>query len=314
MQERRILVLGGTGFVGSCLCARLVREGLRVRVLTRRPSGSPRLAVLPGLELLSADVHDPAALAEAARGCTAAVNLVGILNPRGRASFELVHAELPRKLALACRSAGIKRLVQISALGASPDAPSEYLRSKAKGEQAIAAQAGPTAWTVLRPSVIFGREDQFVNRFARLLRLSPVLPLAAPRSRFSPVWVDDVVDACFATLNAHGLSATALELGGAEVLTLGEIVRRIAAILGVHRLIVPLPRPLGALQACVLGLLPGKPLTLDNFRSLSVDSVPADDGFARLKLVPVAFSTLLPTLVDERTRADHERERRLLAL
>jgi len=259
-------------------------------------------------------VHDPAVLAEAARGCTAAVNLVGILNPRGRASFELVHAELPRKLALACRSAGLQRLVQISALGAALDAPSAYLRSKAQGEQAMAAQAGATAWTVLRPSVIFGREDQFVNRFARLLRLSPVLPLAAAHSRFAPVWVEDVVDACVRALHAHGLSGSALELGGAEVLTLGEIVRRIAATLGLHRLIVPLPRPLGALQACVLGLVPGKPFTLDNFRSLSVDSVPVDDGFARLELVPAAFSTLLPTLVDERNRAEQERERRLLAL
>jgi uncharacterized protein YbjT (DUF2867 family) len=304
MRPLSICILGGTGFVGSQLCSRLIRDGHALRVLTRNRDRHRELLVLPGLELVNANVHEPGVLAEQFRGRDVVVNLVGILNERGRsgAGFRVAHAELARKVVAACRSAGVPRLLHMSALRAGPDAPSHYLRSKGEAERAVRAESAAIAWTIFRPSVIFGPGDGFMNRFADLLRLFPLLPLARAEARFAPVYVGDVVEA-FARAceepHTHGVS---LELCGPEVFTLRELVRYVAAVLDLKRGVLGLPDALGYLQALVLDFVPGKPLSLDNFRSLGLDSVCTEAGLARLGIVPTSLRAVVPGYLGKRRR------------
>jgi NADH dehydrogenase len=276
-RERRLLLLGGSGFVGRRLAAALRGQGYDVRVPTRNRARARRLLVLPEVEVLQANVHDEATLARLLHGCDAAINLVGILNERGHdgAGFERAHAELATKLVRACRATGVARLLQMSALQADAEhGPSHYLRTKGKAERIVAAEcAGQVAYTIFRPSVLFGPEDSFTNRFARLLRRLPVLPLPRAEARFAPVFVDDVVAAFVAAIgDARTYSAT-YELCGPDIYTLGELVRYLRDLLGLRRAVLPLPDGLGRLQAAIGEWLPGKPLTLDNFASLGVASV-----------------------------------------
>jgi NADH dehydrogenase len=272
--ERRVLLLGGTGFVGRKLAAALRRRSYDVRVPTRNRAHGRRLLVLPEVELVQADVHDEATLTRLLHGCDAAINLVGILNERGRdgSGFERVHAELAVKLVRACETTGVARLLQMSALKANAQhAPSHYLRSKGKAERIVAA--GKIAYTIFRPSVIFGAEDSFTNRFAGLLRRVPVLPLPRPEARFAPVFVDDVVAAFTAALGDSTTYGATYELCGPDVYSLLEIVQLLREVLGLKRAILPLPDGLGRLQARLAEYLPGKPMSLDNFASLGVASV-----------------------------------------
>ena len=295
MRPRLVCILGGTGFVGRQLCGRLIRDGHAVKVLTRQRDRHKDLLVLPGLELIAADVHEPNVLVEQFRRAEVVINLVGILNERGRrARFERVHVELAAKVIAACRSAGVPRLLHMSSLGAAADAPSGYLRSKAAAEDRLRADSGRVEWTIFRPSVIFGPGDRFLNLFATLLRLTPLLPLARAGTRFQPVYVADVAAAFAGALEARSAVAATIELGGPEILALAEIVRQVRALLGVRCAVVPLPDALGYLQALLLGLLPGAPMTVDNFRSLAVDSVCSDDGCARLGLKPQSLGAVLP--------------------
>jgi uncharacterized protein YbjT (DUF2867 family) len=303
MRSLSICVLGGTGFVGSHLVSRLVRDGHRVRVLTRNRDRHRELLVLPGLELREADVHDAAMLPEALRGHDVVINLIGILNEAGGARFRRVHAELARTVVGACRSAGIPRLLQMSSLRADEGAPSAYLRSKGLAERLVREDAGAVAWTIFRPSVIFGPGDGFMNKFANLLRLFPVLPIARAGARFAPVYIGDVVEAMVRTLGDRAAHGECYELCGPEVLTLGELVRYVAKVLGKRRLVVGLPAPAGWLQAWVMGFVPGKPLSLDNFRSLKLDSVCSDNGLARLGIVPMSFRTVVPAYLGDARRA-----------
>ncbi len=312
MRPLSICVLGGTGFVGSHLVSRLVRDGHRVRVLTRNRDRHRELLVLPGLELVDFDVHDGAMLAEALRGHELVVNLIGILNEAGGGTrFRRVHAELTRKVVGACKSAGVPRLLQMSALRADEDAPSEYLRSKGLGERYLREDAGPVAWTLFRPSVIFGPGDSFLNKFAALLRRFPVIPLARAGARFAPVYVGDVVEAMVRTIGERAAHGACYELCGPEVLSLAELVRYVARVLGLRRWVVGLPTPAGWLQAWLLGFWPGKPLSLDNFRSLKLDSVCREDGLARLGIAPVALRAAVPGyLGDDRREAQLDAWRR----
>jgi NADH dehydrogenase len=294
MRSLRISVLGGTGFVGSALVTRLIRDGHRVQVLTRNRARHRALTVLPGLELLQTDVHDPSALAEAFRGSDVVINLIGVLNERGRASFQRVHVDLTRKMIQASRSAGVPRVLQMSSLGASASAPSRYLRSKAAAEQALREDAGPVAWTVLRPSIVIGPDGGLLHQFATLLAAFPVLPLARGGARLAPVLLDDLVAALIAALDAPGIEGATLELCGPEVFSLTELARYIATASGHRRWVFGLPAPLGWLQAAVLGLLPGSPLSLDNFRSLGVDSVCTENGFGRLGLTVTGPKAAVP--------------------
>jgi uncharacterized protein YbjT (DUF2867 family) len=296
MRSLAICLLGGTGFVGLHLCSRLVRDGHAVRVLTRNRDRHRELLVLPGLELVDADVYDPTVLGEAFRGRDAVINLVGILNEhgRGRGSFAWAHTELTARVVAACRSAVVPRLLQMSSLGAASDAPSRYLRSKGGAERIIREEGGFLAWTIFQPSVIFGPGDSFTNKFATLLRLFPALPVARPGTRFAPVFVADVAAAIARALGEPRTHGATLQLCGADVLTLAELVRYVRDVLSLRRIVVGLPDTLGLLQALLLNVVPGKPLSLDNFRSLKVDSICSESGLARLGIEPTPLGAVLP--------------------
>ncbi|PXW99189.1 NADH dehydrogenase [Sphaerotilus hippei] len=302
--HRRILVLGGTGFVGRSFVARWLADigpGTTLVVPSRHAARARALASLPGVELVQADVHDPARLAALVAGCDAVVNLIAVLHGSA-ARFERVHVELAQQIGAACRRAGVRRLVHVSALGVpvegSASAPSNYLRSKARGEQAL--RASGLDLTVLRPSVIFGAEDRFLNLFARLQALAPMLPLAGAHARFQPVWVEDVAQALVNSLRDDRCIGRTFECAGPEVHTLAELVRLAGAWSGHRRLIVPLPEWAGRLQALVLGCLPGEPLmSADNLASMRVPNVASGTvaGLAELGITPAALSVVMPPLL-----------------
>jgi NADH dehydrogenase len=286
-----ICVLGGTGFVGTELVTRLVYAGHWVRVPTRNLGRADRLRVLDTAELRRANVHDPRVLSQLFADCAAVINLIGILNERGRDTFETVHAQLAAKVMTAARAAGVRRVLHMSSLGAAEHAPSRYLRSKAAAEAAVSAVPNPEqqhpSVTIFRPSVIFGAGDSLTNRFAGLLRTSAgILPLARARARFAPISVIDVAEAFMRALDRPANTAAIYELCGPEVLTLEEIVRLTARVAGLPCHILRLPDALARVQGVVMGLLPGKPFSLDNFRSLTLDSVCREDGCAALGIAP----------------------------
>ena len=290
--RQRVLVLGGSGFVGRYVVAQLARAGHFAVVLTRRRARARHLFLLPTVQVIEGDPYDAATLARAARGTTAAINLAGVLHEHVRATFERVHVELPRALVQACRAAGIARLLHMSAPGASREAPSRYLRSKAEGEEVIAASG--LATTIFRPSVIFGREDTFLNLFAKLSRWFPVLPLAGANARFQPVYVADVAG-CFASaLIDNETIGERYGLCGPKTYTLAELVRYVGEVTGHPRPIVPLSPALGTLQARMMEWLPGPLLTRDNLASMQVDNV-CDTAFpARFGIAPTALEAVAP--------------------
>ncbi len=288
-----IAVIGAGGFVGSHLCARLVAEGHRLHLIARDRERLKRLSVLPNTRVFELDTGDGAALRTALQGCDAAIFLPGILYERRKGDFERVHLRLARHFAESCAQAGVRRLLQMSALGADPEGPSDYLRSKGRGEAAVMAVPG-LAVTALRPSVIYGPGDSFFNRFASLLRLSPLLPLAAAGARLSPVYVGDVVEAFVRTLNDPATIGRHYELCGPREYTLIELVRYCAESAGLHRPVIGLGPLLSRIQAQFLQYLPGKPLTPDNLRSLSRPSRCEHDGLAELGISPQRLESIVP--------------------
>ena len=312
MRASAVAIVGGSGFVGRHLASRLQREGCAVRIVSRNRERRREVAVLPSVQSVSVDPYDRVALAHAFEGCDAVVNLVGILNERGRsgAGFRRAHVVLTESVVEACRRAGVTRLLQMSALNAGRG-DSHYLRTRGEAE-AMVERSG-LAWTIFRPSVIFGRGDGLFERFARLLRLLPVLPLARAKARFAPVFVGDVAEAYARALADDATIHRHYELGGPRVMTLAEIVRTARDALGLHRAIVPLPDALGRLQAFAMDFVPGKPFSTDNFRSLALDSVPREDGLAALDIAKTPVESILPSLFGEATRAhrlDRLRQRR----
>ena len=296
-EPNNILVLGGTGFVGSVLCEKLVRRGGgsgRIAVPSRRVARAKHLQLLPTVELIDADVHDDAQLARLVAGCDAVVNLVAILHG-SEADFRRVHVDLPRRLAQACVAAKVRRVVHVSALGADVAAPSKYLRSKAAGEAALKLPG--LALTVLRPSVIFGANDKFLNLFARLQTLFPVMPLAGARARFQPVWVDDVAEAIVRSLGSPATIGQTIECAGPQTYTLAELVRLAGRWSGHERPVLPLPAALGRLQALVMEWLPGEPLmSRDNIDSMKVDNVASGrlPGLESLGIAAAALESTAP--------------------
>jgi NADH dehydrogenase len=294
-------VVGGSGFVGSRLVARLANAGYEVTVPTRDPERCRHLRVLPTVRVVHADVHAPHTLNALLAGTDAAVNLVGILNEAGRdgAGFRRVHVELTGTLISACSANRVERLVQVSALNAaSPDVPdaatSHYLRSKGEAEALLRASA--LRWTILQPSVIFGPGDSFLNRFATLLRVLPLaLPLAMPQARFAPVHVEDVVEAIARVLRDPSTAGHTYQLCGPDIYTLRELVQIVADRVGLRRMVVGLPRSVSRLQAAIMDFVPGKPFSTDNFRSLQADSVGSTEGLRQLGITP---RPLLPNLAD----------------
>ncbi len=308
-----VLVLGGTGFVGRHVCEKLARLNIRVTVPTRRRSNAYNVQSLPMLDVLEVNIHDPAALAALVAGHDAVVNLIAILHG-DQASFERAHVEFPQKLAAACQQAGVKRLVHISALGAALDAPSMYQRSKARGEAVL--QAAELDLTVLRPSVIFGADDKFLNLFAKLQKVFPVMPLAGAATKFQPVWVEDVAQAVVNSLvdfdgfdaDFDQLRATVFEACAPDVLTLKDLVQLSAIAAGINhgrgRPVLSLPPFLGKLQALAMRLLPGKPLiSQDNLDSMKVDNIASGKlpGLQALGVTPSALAAIVPTYLGNRS-------------
>ena len=293
MRPLSIVVLGGTGFLGTRLVARLIKDGHQVTVLSRDREQHKHLLVLPGLTLENCDVYQEAQLSERLRGSDVVINLVGILNERwfGGAGFRRAHTELTQHVLNAARSAGVKRLLQVSALKAAADAPSYYLRSKGEAEKLIRDQNTALDWTIFQPSVMFGPGDSFLNRFAGLLGAIPlVFPLARPNARLQPVAVDDVVNAMRVCLHGGASSRQTYELGGPQVYTLREIVSLVAKLTGRRRWIMGLPNILGRMQAFFLNFVPGRPFSSDNYKSLKVDSVCSEDGFSKLGIKPQSMA------------------------
>ncbi|MGO9994161.1 MAG: complex I NDUFA9 subunit family protein [Steroidobacteraceae bacterium] len=313
MKLLSICILGGTGFLGTRLVARLIKDGHRVTVLSRDREQHKHLLVLPGLTLENCDVYDEAQLSERFRGKDVVINLVGILNERGfgGGGFRRAHTELTRVVLQAGRSAGISRLLQVSALKAAVDAPSYYLRSKGEAEKLIRESGASFDWTIFQPSVIFGPGDSFLNRFANLLASVPlVFPLARPNARFQPVLVDDVIEALIRCLRGGPSDGQTYELGGPQVYTLREIVQLVAKLTGHRRWIIGLPNFAARLQGLVMNFVPGRPFSSDNYRSLTVDSVCTDDGFARLGIKPqsmMASARQYLGALEDNARLSHNR-------
>lgn len=278
MELKKVLLIGGSGFVGGWVANRFSERGIRVIVPTRHRDHSKQIILLPTVYTVQADVHDPQVLAGLMDGVDAVINLVGILHdgdsrsPYGQ-RFAAAHVELPKKILAAMKAHGVRRLVHVSALKAAADAPSGYLRSKAAGEALLREAVGQFDITVLRPSVIFGPGDSFLNTFATLLKLFPALPLACAGARFQPVYVGDVADVLVASLTDRATFGQTYELAGPAVYSLRQLVDYTAKLVGRKRLIIELPDALAKLQASVLGLLPQPPISPDNLRSMQVDNV-----------------------------------------
>lgn len=308
------LILGGTGFVGRALARRLASQGIdrRLFVPTRARAHGLPLATLPQVDVEQADIHDDAVMARLVAGADAVVNLVAILHG-GEAQFEHAHVTLPQRLAAACRAAGVRRVIHVSALGASLQAPSRYLRSKARGESALLA-AGLDL-TLFRPSVIYGAEDRLLNLFALLQRRVPFVPLAGANARFQPVWVNDVAQALARALHDPATIGRSYECTGPEVMTLQDIVRTAGRLSGCERPIVPLPHSVATLQAWVMEHLPGEPLmSRDNLASMQVPNIAtpgaaglADLGISPARLEDVAIEWLGPDA--RQTERDDQRAR-----
>lgn len=323
MRAENVLVVGGAGFVGRHVVAALAARGARVTVPARRRERARHLLPLPTVEVVETDVAQPGVLPQLAAGRDAVINLAGVLHSRrGRhhergpndygPDFAKVHVELAQAVVNACRGAGVKRLLHMSALGADPQGPSEYLRSKGIGERAALA-AEDIAVTVFRPSVIFGPEDAFLNLFATLTRWLPVVALACPQARFQPVYVGDVARAFVAALDERGAHGRRYDLGGPKQYTLRELVETVCAITGRRRLIIGLGPGLSMLQARLLELSPVKLMTRDNVRSMQVPSVcdtPFPFGIEPAALEAVAGAWLAPSGPRERFPALRTHARR----
>ena len=291
-----VLVLGGTGFVGRSVCERLAGRSAsgRIVVPTRRLMHGSRLRALPTVLLTELNVHDDAQLARALVGVDAVVNLIAILHG-SPADFQRVHVDLPRRLAAACAKAGVRRLVHVSALGVGPGAPSNYLRSKTEGEAVL--QAAQLDLTMLRPSVIFGAEDKFLNVFAQLQAAAPVMPLAGSDARFQPVWVEDVASAVVHCLDHAETIGQTYECVGPRACTLSELVRLAGRWSGNERPQIPLPEFAGRMQARLMEMLPGEPLmSRDNVDSMRVPNVAGGKlpGLQALGITPAALEAVAP--------------------
>lgn len=323
----KIIVLGGSGFIGRHVCEKLTAAGHSITVPTRRTSSAKHLQVLPRLTLLPCNVHDAAQLAQAVAGHDAVINLVAVLHGTEQ-RFEQVHVELPRKIVAACQAAGVRRIVHASALGVALDAPSMYLRSKARGEAVLMDSGLDIA--LLRPSVVFGAQDKLLNVFAGLQKLAPFVPLAGADTQFQPVWVEDVAQAlvllatqfhyqkssylCYYPLGRKPKipsNTTVFEACGPSVLTLRDLFAIAGQCVGAQRPIVPLPMPLARVQAWVMEHLPGEPLmSRDNLDSMRAPNVATGQhpGLAALGIEPSSLAAIAPTYLQDPRTLDQYRK------
>lgn len=301
---QRVLILGGTGFVGRALCEQLSAHpalaGARLVVPSRRRERAKHLFPLPMVDVVQADINDDQALARLMPGADAVVNLVAILHGQAQ-DFQRVHVGLPRRLVQACAQAGVHRMVHVSALGVPDDpdrAPSQYLKSKAEGERTLlSAVASGLDLTILRPSVIFGAHDRFLNLFAQLQSLAPVMPLAGAQARFQPVWVEDVARALVRCLLDPGTIGQTYECAGPDEMTLADLVSLAGQASGHRRPVWPMPWLVGRAQAAVMAWLPGEPLmSADNLASMRVPNVASGrlPGLSALGVEPSSVKAIAP--------------------
>ena len=301
---KKILIFGGTGFVGTQVCEKLNQLQCRVTVATRRSVNARHLQLLPLVDVVEIDLNDALALAALVAGHDAVVNLIAILHG-SEAAFQKVHVQWPLTLVRACKTAGVRRLVHISALGAAADSPSMYQRSKARGEAALLGSGLDV--TALRPSVIFGADDKFLNTFASLQQIFPVIPLAGSRARFQPVWVGDVASAVVRCLQDSATIGQVYEACGPDVFTLKQLVQIAGRYAGIHhgqgRPVVALPDALARVQAFFMELAPGDPvLSRDNLDAMKTDNIASGKlpGLQALGITPASLHAIGPTYLGAR--------------
>ena len=310
MTEKTICVLGGTGFVGHHLVSQLTKAGYFGVVPSRKRERHRSLLVLPEVEVVDADIHDEDSLKALFVGCHAVINLVAILNENKRGDFNSVHVELPRKIIAACEATGVTRLLHMSALNANAEqGSSAYLRSKGEGEQQV-MQSGLDV-SCFRPSVMFGPDDHFFNKFAALLQYLPVLPLACPDSRMAPVFVGDIAELIVKSLNDKTCFGQRYDLCGPEVYTLKQLVDYTVMLTGYKRPVIGLSNGLSALQGRIMSLLPGKPFSYDNYLSLQTAAVCNTPFPAQFGIKPATLDTVVPFYIgqkDSQGRYDNLRQ------
>lgn len=308
----KIFALGATGFVGQHLLRRLSADGHRIDVATRAPFAHREVNLIPGVRLQRLDVYDRQALTQALHGADAVINLVGILNEQGRsgAGFERAHVTLTEGLVAACNQADVHRLLQMSALNAG-QGKSHYLRTKGEAERLV--ENSGLDYTIFQPSVIFGPGDSFFNRFHGLLKLTPVLPLACPESRFEPVYVGDVARAFARSLHDSGTVGKRFALCGPRSYSLRRLVEYTAETAGLKRRIIGLPDALARAQAAVMDFVPGKPFSTDNYLSLQVDSVCGRNGFGYFRISPRSLETIVPGYLNQAGKQARYRRFRSIA-
>lgn len=302
MRATTVCVLGGSGFIGSYIVHHLDKAGFRVKVLTRRRESAKHLILLPKVEVLECDVADDHALKQALNGCDAVINLVGILHQNRKLTFESLHHKLVERLITACTSVGIKRVIHMSALNADTNAASAYLRSKAAAENAL--KKSRLDWTILRPSVVFGRGDSFLTLFAALASLVPVLPLAGANAKFQPIWVEDLTRVTIASLSKPETIGQSYDLCGPNIYTLRELVTLAAATAGTCTRIIGLNPFLAWLQARIMELLPVKLLSRDNLLSMQKDSVCGCAFPSIFGITPTALEAVAPEYLGQHTPRD----------
>lgn len=302
MALKKVLLLGGSGYIGTYIANRLSQRGVEVTIPTRRRERTKALIIQPGIEMPEADIHCPDTLAALVAGHDAVINLVGILHSRDvkfpySADFGNAHVELPKKIVTACKQAGVRRLVHMSALGADPKGPSEYLASKGDGEAIVMAAQGELDVTVFRPSVTFGLGDAFLTMFASVLRKAPVFPLGFGQARFQPVWAADVADAFVDCLEDPATFGQAYELVGPKTYTLRELVEYTAGLCSSSARIIPLSEGWAYLQAGLMWLAPNPLMSPDNLRSMQVDSVAGPGSRQPAGWLPTALEAIAPTYI-----------------
>jgi len=306
-KTKNVLVIGGSGFLGQAVCNQLAKAGYRITVPTRRYDKAKHLLTLPTCQIIEANIHDRATLGRLVSGQDIVVNLLGVLHskpgkPYGQ-NFRVNHVEFPKALCTAMSKHGAKRIVHVSALGVGVQnpAPSMYLRSKTDGE-AVVKDSG-LAWTILRPSVVFGREDKFLNTFASLAKIAPFIPLAGADARFQPVSVSDVAKAVFACVEDQGKDTlhNTYDLVGTEIFTLKELIKLSARAVGKNPLVFGIPDVAAKAQAFLMELAPGEPLmSRDNVDSMKIDNIRTSG-----RTFPLPSYECLSVVAHEYLRAKH---------
>ena len=314
MRLKEICVLGGSGFVGSAIVAKLDAAGYVVKVFTRRRDTAKHLFLLPNVQVVECNVLDYQTLNSALKGADAVINLMGILHQGRRLSFNTMHHQLPAQLVKICADLGITRLLHMSSLKAEKSAPSQYLQSKALGEMALAALKNKVNITIFKPSIIFGRGDAFINLFATLIKLLPVMLLVKPNAKFQPIWVEDVASCFVKSLENTDTYGQTYELAGPKIYTFRELVQQVMNTLNIQRPIIGLSDKLSYAQAFMMELLPIKLMSRDNIRSMEIDSVSANPFPAIFGVTPVALEAVMPEyLIDETARGAYDRFRQTAA-